>query len=103
MSSRPVSGRVAGKQIEVRPHRVGCRKTGIALYSYQNTIFCWQLTSCHFPEGIDMHDKLSQLAGDANIKRLKGTRMDLCCHETAGMKKAEQKVEDIYKKTRTVI
>lgn len=50
-----------------------------------------------------MHDKLSQLAGDANIKRLKGTRMDLCCHETAGMKKAEQKVEDIYKKTRTVI
>lgn len=49
-----------------------------------------------------MHDKLSQLAGDQNLRRLKGTRMDHCCHETAGMKKAEQKVEDVTRKTRTV-
>lgn len=40
-------------------------------------------------------EEIARLSGNARVLHLKGTNIDHCCHETAGMKRAEKKVEKL--------
>jgi hypothetical protein len=45
-------------------------------------------------EGIEMpHDKIEQMSGNYHVRRTKETPFDHCCHETAGMKRADETIE----------